>query len=343
MIDHEKNQTKPPTGSSDSSAGNCVLIVEDDPESAKLLTRILSPAYQIHQAWTAQEALGKLASYNYNLVLLDVVLPGTSGLELCEKVKSDFKLRHIPIILITGMASIEDKIHGLRIGADDFIPKPYNADELLARVEAVIRRSSLNLEANPLTHLPGNNTIETEIQNRLALGKIFSVLYIDIDHFKAYNDYYGFYRGDWVLIRMADILLEASAGPYQLIGHLGGDDFVVVVGEENPAILAEKIILAFNGCMPVFYDPEDLRAGSILTRDRNNEERTFPFISLSIGIVTNKTRSLSTLGEVATIGAELKKFAKQHVGSFYALDRRSGSSSPLSVDSTTKKKGRTPM
>lgn len=299
-----------------------ILIVDDDPSACHLLEKILKTTYATDRAATAEEALGKLSDNTYAAILLDVLLPGASGLDLCQRLKADIKLRHIPIILVTGQGGMDNLVQGLRLGADDFLPKPFNAEELLARTEAVIRRSVQNLEANPLTHLPGNGTIEREIRFRLQSKNIFSVLYIDLNHFKAYNDYYGFYRGDLVLGRVADILLHCGSGPDQLVGHLGGDDFVIVIGDGTAETISARIIEEFHGAVPSFYDPKDFRAGFILTRDRNNKEQFFPLLSLSIGVVTNKVRPLQTLGEVATIGAELKNFAKRHNGSFCAVDRR---------------------
>jgi len=299
-----------------------VLIVEDEPQIASVMERRLRCCHRVHLVKNVSEAVQALKQIRYDLILLDIMLPDGSGLELCKRIKSDVFLRHIPVILVTGMGELEHKVNGLKLGADDYLPKPFELEELQARVEAAIRRSVMSLEANPLTMLPGNGSIEREILRRLQSGETFSVLYADINHFKAYNDYYGFLRGDQIIRKTAAILLESARGETDLVGHLGGDDFILVTGGDDLAALCKEVIRLFGDAVPLFYDEKELRAGYIITHDRMGKLSSFPLLSIAIGVVTNKVRPLHTLGAVSTIGTELKSFAKRHSGSFYAIDRR---------------------
>jgi diguanylate cyclase (GGDEF)-like protein len=299
-----------------------VLVIEDEAAVARMMERALQTTYNVRLAAGALEGFHVLESEPIDLVLLDISLPGLTGLELCGRIKEDVLLRHTPVIFVTGMARIDQRINGLRLGADDYLTKPFNMEELIARSEAAIRRRNLNLEANPLTKLPGNGTIEKEILKAIQSRETFSVLYADLNNFKAYNDFYGFHRGDEVILATARILLEASQGYSNLVAHLGGDDFIVISREDEPARLCQKIIALFDETAPQFYDPVERQAKSITTRDRRGQICVYPLLSIAIGVVTNKVRPLDSIGEVAAIGAEVKGVAKRQPGSAFFIDRR---------------------
>lgn len=299
-----------------------ILVVEDHEEFSSAIKRVLSNTYEIELAANTSEAMAVIDKIWCDLILLDIVLPGRSGLWLCEQIKSDMRLRHIPVIFLSGMDSPKDIVKGLKSGGDDYLEKPFHMEELLARTETALRRSEISLNANPLTRLPGNGLIEREIIRRLASNKLYSVLYVDLNHFKAYNDYYGFYRGDQVLLQTAEILISCCTGNDRMLGHIGGDDFIVVVGEEDAAPLCEKLIARFNEFLPEFYDPEDFKANHIYINDRRGVLKEFPLISIAIGVVTNKVRPLKNIGEISTIAAQVKSVAKRQEKSAYFIDRR---------------------
>ena len=141
----------------------------------------------------------------------------------------------MPIIMLTAQGNEEDKLTGLELGADDYITKPFNPRELISRVKNTLLRIERNRWANPLTGLPGNTEIQSEINYRIAKDMLFSVLYLDVDNFKAYNDVYGFARGDTAIKLIADILMDAVSAfgsQNDFIGHIGGDDFVVITSPE---------------------------------------------------------------------------------------------------------------
>ncbi len=299
-----------------------ILIVEDESAVAGAISRALKSSYNVTTAGTVKEALSFIEQQKCDLVLLDVILPDMSGYWLCQRIKSDLFLRHIPVIFLTGLDGQESIVNGLKMGADDYIEKPFSVQELLARTEAAIRRSESTLEANPLSRLPGNGFIEREILRRLDDRQIFSLLYIDLNHFKAYNDHYGFHRGDQVIRTTAHLLADFVEGGARRLGHVGGDDFILLVGDEDVHALCQTILLRFDAVVPTFYDEKDRQAGHVRTRDRQGQWQTYPLLSMAIGVVTNKIRPISTLGEVSAIGAEVKACAKRLGGSAYFVDRR---------------------
>jgi len=307
------------------TAKTVILVADDEDAIVSMLREALqSVEYDVVVAHDGEEAVEKLRQKPPDLVLLDVQMPKMSGYDVCRKIKSDVFLRHIPVMMLTAQAGTSNKVTGLEQGADDYVTKPFEMEELMARIKTLLRRTRLGLEANPLTRLPGNVTIDNEILNRIEKKTPFAVLYVDLNSFKAYNDIYGFVKGDDVIRETARILLTQSAGSQGFVGHIGGDDFIVVTVPEEAEHLCRKIIKVFNEKAPDFYSPEDRTRGYVETKDRRGQVSRFPLLSMAIGVVTTQTRPLTSLGEVSTIGAEMKHFAKENKdkGSNFAVDRR---------------------
>jgi len=303
-----------------------VLIADDDGDLRDILRSILEPdGYAVSEASDGKLALQAIRTHPPELIILDYMMPGMTGPQICERLKQDTLLRHIPVILLTGKSEIHDKVYGINAGADDYLVKPFEPQELLARVHMVLRRTSRDLEANPLTKLPGNITIQKELERRLKSGDPLAACYIDLNRFKAFNDHYGFKRGDEVIQRTAAILLEASradGGAYDFVGHIGGDDFLILTSAERAEPLCESVIRRFDTSMPELYDEADRARGYLLHVDRKGQEVKLPLLSVSIALVTNATTKLTHPGEVAKIGAELKAYAKQFERSIYVKERR---------------------
>jgi diguanylate cyclase (GGDEF)-like protein len=308
-----------------SPARTRVLIAEDEPAIANMLQEaLLGARYDVHIARDGQEALDQITQQPPDIILLDVQMPRVNGFEVCRQVKSDVFLRHIPVLMLTAQGTVQNKVTGLECGADDYVTKPFDFDELLARIRTLLRRTRQELEANPLTRLPGNVAIEKEVMHRIKTSMPFAVLYIDLNEFKAYNDTYGFVKGDDVIRETARIVVLEAEKADGFIGHIGGDDFVVIVPPEQAEDLCKKIIAAFDQKSPEFYTPEDRTRGFVTTKDRKGKVTEFPLISMAIGVVTTQVRKITSLGEVSKIGAEMKHFAKdqKEKRSAYAIDRR---------------------
>jgi diguanylate cyclase (GGDEF)-like protein len=208
---------------------------------------------------------------------------------------------------------------------DDFITKSVDIRELLARIRMILKRTRQGLDANPLTRLPGNLSIESRIEDALAQGAPLAVLYVDLDQFKAYNDCYGYEAGDHVLRTLADVLVRAArgrTGPPDFVGHIGGDDFILLTDPARMEETAKRVIAEFDAAVPGFYNEADRKRGRIVSTDRQGNVKEFPLLSVSIGICHNVGRKLESLAQVSQLGAELKKAAKEMPGSKYLVDRR---------------------
>ncbi len=180
-------------------------------------------------------------------------------------------------------------------------------------------------EANPLTGLPGNKKISMIIEGSFLTGRIFCLLYSDLDNFKAYNDKYGFAKGDDVILYTRDCLLE-TAGREDFknifVGHQGGDDFVVICDFEYWESFAKIFVTAFDKSIHRFYNKTDAQNGYIESVNRRGERQRFPIMSISVAVATNKYRSFNHQAEIIQVAAEVKSYLKKKDGSVYAIDSR---------------------
>ena len=300
-----------------------VLVVEDDEATRGALRALLDDAgYQSDGAPDGESAVGVIRDSRFDLVLLDLGLPGMSGADLHRQVRQDPRTRFLPIVFLTAHSDRQAKLEQLEAGAEDFITKPYDADELLARVGAAVRRSSGLRSVNPLSGLPGNPTITEEIESRLARGDHFTLLYVDIDRFKEFNDHYGFTRGDSVITMLAEVLVQVAGAEQRFVGHIGGDDFVLLARADEAESLAEGITRRFDERIRTLYDAEDRARGWIEARDRRGRLRRFPIATVSIGIVNVPPGRFKGATAAARAAAEVKEVAKRMPGSAWAVDRR---------------------
>ena len=304
--------------------GKHLLVVEDHEETRAALVALLEDAgYECTQARDGEAAIGAIARQRPDLVLLDLGLPGISGAELRALIRRDPRMRFLPIIFLSAHGERESKLAELQAGADDYITKPYDGEELLARVETALRRASGLRAMNPLSGLPGNATITEEIDARLSGASPFALLYVDIDRFKDFNDHYGFVRGDDMIRRLAEILTQVAAldGP-RFLGHIGGDDFVLLTSLADAEPLAARIAAWFDEIAPSLYDTEDRVRGWVEARDRRGRLRRSSFASVSIGIVSVSPDRFDGAVAAARAAAEVKELAKRRSGSTWAVDRR---------------------
>jgi len=303
-----------------------VLIVDDDPDILDLLNIILEgEGFDVMKANHGEEALEKIQKQPPDLLIIDFKMPKLTGDKVCRKLRSDILLRHMPIIMLTGKSEVKDKVYGIDAGADDYIVKPFEEEELIARVKMVLRRTEEDLDANPLTRLPGNVSILNELKKRINNNEKLAAFYVDLDKFKIFNDYYGFEHGDGIIRETARLLIavvKERGNPDDFIGHIGGDDFVIISTSDKAESICQKIIYDFKKNAPTFYNKKDREKGIIKGKDRRGNIVEVPLMTISIGVVTNEKRKISHVAEIGEIGAELKEYAKQEEKNSYVIDRR---------------------
>lgn len=221
------------------------------------------------------------------------------------------------------MARVQENIYDSIIVTDN---KKYYG--ILSIKDLLIEVSNLKVKAarnaNPLTGLPGNLAIESEIKDRIKKNEKFSVLYLDLDNFKAYNDSYGYHKGDQLINYTAQILKNCAKEiiTETFVGHIGGDDFVMITDFKYDEYLAEEVINKFDSGIRKFFNDQDLLRGYIVCLDRQHKVVNTPLTSISIAVISNKNGKLENHLEISDRAAEVKKKAKEISGSNYIKDRR---------------------
>jgi diguanylate cyclase (GGDEF)-like protein len=284
-----------------------------------------SAGYDVAVAGDGEEALEKAAELRPDLVLLDVMMPRVDGFEVAQRLRKNPQTANTSIIMLTAKALSADKVTGLQSGADDYIIKPFDPIELLARVKGTLRRAKEMRNLSPLTGLPGNIRIQEEIERQVREDRPFAVLYSDLDNFKTYNDQKGFVRGDRLIQATARIIQDAVVefgGAESFVGHVGGDDFVAVVPPDVAEDVAKRICERFTEHLPEIYDAEDLERGHVRMEDRKGVMQDIPLVAVSVGIASTSRRGFAHYGEAVAVATEMKQFAKREGGSSYAVDRR---------------------
>jgi diguanylate cyclase (GGDEF)-like protein len=303
-----------------------VLVADDDPDILTVVKiNFELDGFEVDTAVDGEDALQKATSNPPNAIVLDIMMPRMDGLTALHRLRSQASTANIPIILLTARGLPEDRVRGLELGADDYITKPFDITELAARVRAVLRRTQAARDLSPLTGLPGNFKITAEIEAAIRDGRHFALVHGDLDNFKAFNDHYGFMRGDEVIRFCAGCFTEAAQSldlGDAFIGHIGGDDFVVITPPEMAESFSKEVIERFDDGILDLYDTADALRGYIEVIDRRGERYAFPVVSLSLGVASTDVREIGTQWEASAIAVEMKEFAKKQPGSTYRIDRR---------------------
>jgi diguanylate cyclase (GGDEF)-like protein len=303
-----------------------ILLAEDDPHIREILVFQLQRAgYDVIECPDGDAALSSARSRQPDLALLDVMMPGLDGYEVCKRMRASFLTRHIPIIFLTAKAEQGDRMAGLSGGANDYVVKPFDMPELLQRIRNALEWSRQQRSASPLTGLPGNLTIDHEIKGRLARKESFALLNIDIDSFKSFNDYYGYARGDGTIQALTNILVQVAQefeAANTFVGHIGGDDFVVLTNTDVAGALAEKIVREFDRVAPELYDVVDRERGHVEVLNRRHVIERFPLMTLTIALVSTDRYEISHQAELNDVAQELKEHGKSITGSVVVGERR---------------------
>lgn len=307
-----------------------ILLVDDEAEKRKLFKLRIEKMddeynYTVETASNGEEALMKLEKKQYDLILLDLFMSGLDGYEVLKKIRNNLKTRNLPVIILTASTETLDEIKSIDLGADDFITKDADKHVIKARIRNTLKKHRFMMGLNPLTKLPGNIQIEEEIIKRINEGELFAVGYVDLDHFKEFNDTYGFSMGDKAIQLTAEILgrsLEKFGNKTDFLGHVGGDDFIFITDPEKVEKICLWIVQTANLNFPKLYPQKVREKGYYNAKNRKGEWEKIPLLSLSIAIVHNKTRTVKSLAELASIASEIKKKAKSIEGNSFYIDKR---------------------
>ena len=305
-------------------SGRRVLVVDDDP-AIRLVCRetLTARGHEVLEAESCREAIRVVRERRPHLLVIDVNLPDGDGFSLLESLGHEREAEDFGAVFVTAHGEIADKVRGFRLGADDYLGKPFEPKELAARVEAVLRRRQAAQSVSPVTRLPSGPAIEEEVARRLAARQPFALCYVDLDDFKAYNDHYGYAKADGLIVQTADLIRRVAretGGEGAFVGHVGGDDFVLVTDPEHADAVCRGVVAAFDRLVPLYYDREDRERGWIETEDRFGVRRRFPVMGVSVAAVWAPPGRYDGHAEISRAAAELKKRAKAVPGSAYVRD-----------------------
>ncbi|MCZ8206548.1 GGDEF domain-containing protein [Gemmatimonas sp.] len=246
----------------------------------------------------------------------------TAVLEGCRRLKRDAYTGIVPVFVIV---PAEAFAAAFEAGADEVVRDDVASDEALARLGAMLRRSDRDTDVHPSTRLPGAREIEAELERRVRCGEKFAACYADLDHFKEFNDRYGYHHGDQVIRLLARILhdvVKGLCGEDGFVGHIGGDDFLYTIPLAAVPRVCDEVVHVFDELIPLQYSEQDRRVGYFFGKDRRGQLHRVPLMTLSVGVVTNQRRHFTRGIEVSELATEMKSYAKTLPGSVWAVDRR---------------------
>ena len=245
--------------------------------------------------------------------------------EICNKIRQDEDNRITPIIVISSNKDHEHRVEILQTSIEHYILKPIDFEYLYYTIVNIIKLLDTNRTVSPLTGLPGNVQIQAEIKKRLANKEKFVMLYLDLDNFKAYNDIYGFVKGDEIIKFTGKTIVKNvhDIDPENgFVGHIGGDDFIAIISNNKYELLCQNIILDFDYNVLDYFNEEHISLGYMETENRKGIVEQFPLTSISIGVVEITENTSITALEIGEIGAQVKHAAKTIQGSSYAINKR---------------------
>ncbi len=309
-----------------------VLVVEDEPLLEKTILHLLTLwGYSPLSAKDGTSAFEIARKEPLDLILLDDSLPDMTAVQLLQSFKKELFTAYLPVILLIEKKVFRRELMEKGIIPDDYLIKPVDPLDLRLRLEIVLHRTERQFHANPLTRLPGSLTIEKEIEKRLSDQLPLSVCHYDIDHFKSFNDAYGYHRGNAVLhqtARLINQVVKTHGNESDFVGHIGGDDFIVLTTPDREDTVCLHSIREFDRLIPLHYQKTDRTKGFLFVKNRMGKMERFPLMTLSIAVANNQKRPLTDALHVSEITKEIKKFLKerQNGESTYLIDRRTGDS-----------------
>lgn len=291
-----------------------LLIVEDDFDISNMLQIYFTGQnYDVDVAPRGSVALEKTRTNLPHLIILDIMLPDIDGFEVCRILRTTTRTSHVPIIFLTQKDERSDKLAGLELGADDYITKPFDIEELKLRVQRAIQRSEQQSLTDPRSGLPSGRLIEDQLR-RIIRQQNWALIDAKINHFDAFNETYGFVAGDDVL-RFAGMLfnevLDELGTPNDFIGHAGGDNFIIITAESAAPAIEKKIKARFDEEVLSHYNFMDREQGYILTASGGGQMNRVPLMTLSVGHVSPSQYEFADIREITELAAEARRNQSQ--------------------------------
>jgi diguanylate cyclase (GGDEF)-like protein len=287
-----------------------LLIVEDDFDISNMLQIYFSGQnYEVDVAPRGSVALEKTRSNLPHLIVLDIMLPDIDGFEVCRILRTNIRTSHVPIIFLTQKDERSDKLAGLELGADDYITKPFDIEELKLRVQRAIQRSEQQSLTDPRSGLPSGRLIEEQLR-RIIRQQNWALMDIRINHFDPFKDVYGFVAGDDVLRftgMLINEILDEFGTPNDFIGHAGGDNFIIITSEETAKPISSRLKTRFAEEVQTHYNFMDRDQGYIISEGASGQMEQTPLMNLAVGVVTPTEYQFADIREITELAADARR------------------------------------
>ncbi|HEX2696226.1 MAG TPA: response regulator [Anaerolineales bacterium] len=287
-----------------------LLVVEDDVDIANMLKIYFSGMeFDVDVAHRGADALDKTRQVLPHLIVLDIMLPDIDGYEVCRNLRTNTRTSHIPVIFLTQKDERSDKLQGLELGADDYITKPFDIEELKLRVTGAIRRSERESLTDPRSGLPAGRLIEEQLR-RIIREKDWALLDMRVNHFDAFKDVYGFVAGDDVMrftaIMIGEVVDELGTNR-DFIGHAGGDNFIVITNNESAPAIRQRVKERFANEVLTHYNFIDRQQGFIQAPKADGQTEKVPFMTMAVGLISPSQQSFADIREITELAAEARR------------------------------------
>lgn len=287
-----------------------LLIVEDDIDIGNMLKIYFAGMdFDVDVAVRGSDALEKTRHALPHLIVLDIMLPDIDGYEVCRNLRTNMRTSHIPVIFLTQKDERSDKLQGLELGADDYITKPFDIEELKLRVQGAIKRAERESLTDPRSGLPAGRLIEEQLR-RIIREKGWALLDARVNEFEAFKDVYGFVAGDDVL-RFAAMLInevvDEVGASSDFIGHAGGDNFIIITTEEKADAIKGRLKERFNHEVQTHYNFIDRQQGFVQAPAPDGSTVKVPFMTISVGVVSPSEHAFADIREITEMAAEARR------------------------------------
>jgi PleD family two-component response regulator len=287
-----------------------LLIVEDDHDISNMLKIYFTGlGYDVDAAIRGGEALEKTKQVLPHLIVLDIMLPDIDGYEVCRTLRTNTRTSHIPVIFLTQKDERSDRLQGLELGADDYITKPFDIEELKLRVQGAIRRSERESLTDPRSGLPAGRLIEEQLR-RIIRETGWAYMDVRINHFEPFKDVYGFVASDDALRFAAMIIgevLDELGTSGDFVGHAGGDNFIIITREEAAGNIRQRLKTRFAEEVQTHYNFMDRQQGFILAPKADGQNEQVPLMTLAVGVVSPSQQQFSDIREITELAAEARR------------------------------------
>jgi diguanylate cyclase (GGDEF)-like protein len=287
-----------------------LLVVEDDIDIGNMLKIYFSGMdFDVDVAVRGSDALEKTKQVLPHLIVLDIMLPDIDGYEVCRNLRTSMRTSHIPVIFLTQKDERSDKLQGLELGADDYITKPFDIEELKLRVQGAIRRSERESLTDPRSGLPAGRLIEEQLR-RIIREKGWALLDARVNHFDSFKDVYGFVAGDDVLRFTAMLIgevVDELGTTSDFIGHAGGDNFIIISTEAKANAIRSRLKERFDQEVETHYNFIDRQQGFVNAPSADGATVKVPFMTMSVGVVSPSAHSFADIREITELAAEARR------------------------------------